>query len=153
MRIIYSQECIQTFLSEITDFLGSETGGVLMGYIEERVVYVEKASQAGPKAIHDEIYFQADANYIDMFIDMQYANSNGKYRYLGEWHTHPQITPEPSPKDLNSLDEISATADELVILLIIGAINFKAANFDKQSISILKLVGDSNFYLLPLKGS
>lgn len=147
-KITYSEECVGVFLSEIAKFPDSETGGVLLGYLEEGVVYVEKASEAGPKAIHEDIYFQADPNYVDLFIDMQYANSNGRYRYLGEWHTHPQVVPEPSPKDLNSLDEISGTADEFVILLIIGAINFKAETFNEQSISILKLVEDSKFYLL-----
>lgn len=147
-KIAYSEECIQVFLSEISKFPDSETGGVLMGYLDDGVLYVEKASEAGPKAVHEDLYFQADANYIDLFLDMEYANSNGKYRYLGEWHTHPQVVPEPSPKDLNSLDEISATADEFVILLIIGAINFKAANFNEQSISILKPVGERKFYLL-----
>lgn len=149
-KIAYSEECIQVFMSEIAKFPESETGGVLMGYLDDGVVYVEKASEAGPKAIHDDIYFQADPNYIDLFIDMEYANSNGKYRYLGEWHTHPQVVPEPSAKDLNSLDEISATADQFVILLIIGAIKFKAENFNEQSISILKLVEDKKFYLLPV---
>lgn len=149
-KITYSEECIRVFLSEITKFPDSETGGVLMGYLDDGVVYVEKASEAGPKAVHEDIYFQADANYIDLFIDMEYANSNGKYRYLGEWHTHPQVVPEPSPKDLNSLDEVSATADEFVILLIIGAINFKAANFNEQSISVLKPVEERKFYLLPV---
>jgi len=135
----FSSKALVTFTSEIQRYQDLESGGVLLGYIvDEDTIYIETASEGGSKAIHEEFYFRADPNYVDMIIDMEYANSGGKVVYLGEWHTHPQIHPEPSPKDLQSLTEIAESADLFSLLLIIGAVNFQPNKFIDQSIAILK---------------
>ncbi len=137
-KIRFSQEALKIFNSQINQFKLIETGGVLLGCVKGNIINVEKASDAGPNAIHEEFYFKADPNYIDMFIDMEYANSGEKIIYLGEWHTHQQFNPEPSLKDLISLSEIATSSTEFTILLIIGVMKFDLQKFLNQSISILK---------------
>jgi integrative and conjugative element protein (TIGR02256 family) len=133
---------------QIRKFGTIETGGVLMGHLTNGTLYVEKASDPGPNAIHELTYFRADANYIDMYIDMEFANSNGENIYLGEWHTHPQTFPEPSPTDTNSLAEIAQTSEEYALLLILGAVDFSRDFFSKQHILLLKYKNDRRFYSL-----
>lgn len=137
-EIRYSNQALQMFQSEIGIFGDLETGGVLIGHIEEDVLIIDKASNGGINAIHEEFYFRADPNYIDMFIDMEIANSGGKHRYIGEWHTHPQIEPEPSNLDLTSLCEIAESSDDFCLLLIIGTVDYQSKLFNNQSISIIK---------------
>jgi integrative and conjugative element protein (TIGR02256 family) len=136
------------FESQILTFGTIETGGVLMGHLTNGTLYIEKASDPGPKAIHELTYFRADANYIDMYIDMEWANSNGKNMYLGEWHTHPQTFPDPSPTDTTSLAEIAQTSEEYALLLILGAVDFSKELFSKQHILLLKYKNDRRFYSL-----
>ena len=83
-----------------------------------------------------------------MFIDMEVANSNERYRYLGEWHTHPEIKPSPSYIDLQSLNEIVLSSDDFCILLIIGNKNFKSESFLNQSISLIHKKGDIEVHVL-----
>lgn len=149
-KISYSKQALDVFYSEIIKFGEIETGGALIGYIAGDTIFVEKASNGGKNAIHEELYFKADPNYIDMFIDMEVANSNGRYRYLGEWHTHPEIKPSPSYIDLQSLSEIAITSDDFCILLIIGNYNFKCDLFSEQSISILKEKKENDANILKL---
>ena len=145
----FSSMALATFDLEIQRFPNLEVGGVLLGCIvDEDTIFIQTASEGGPKAIHEEFYFQADHNYVDMLIDMEYANSEGKVVYLGEWHTHPQIHPEPSPKDLHSLTEIAASAEQFSILLIIGATNYQTKKFIDHSIAILKYNDEKMFYTL-----
>lgn len=144
----YSDQAISMFDSQIRKFGTIETGGVLMGYLSQGVLNVEIASDPGPKAIHELTYFRADVNYIDMFIDMEWVNSGGKNIYLGEWHTHPQTFPEPSPTDTNSLAEIAETSEEYALLLILGAVNFSRELFSKQHVLLLKYSNDRRFYYL-----
>jgi integrative and conjugative element protein (TIGR02256 family) len=146
----FSQQALEIFTSEIKKYGTIETGGVLMGAISEETLSVHKASDGGPNAVHEGIFFQADANYIDMFIDMEYANTNGSTAYLGEWHTHPQVIPYPSPRDLISLEEIADTSDEFAILLIIGAVDFSKDKFSRQSIVLLKYRDTERFFELPV---
>jgi len=148
----FSSKALTTFNLEMQRFPNLEVGGVLLGYIiDEDTIFIKTASEGGPKAIHEEFYFQADPNYIDMIIDMEYANSEGKVVYLGEWHTHPQIHPEPSPKDLLSLTEIAESAKLFSILFIIGAVDYQAKKFIDQSIAILKYNDEKTFYTLEIE--
>lgn len=147
-KIVYSNQSLEVFKDEIDNYGEIETGGVLLGYIEDSTIFIEKASNGGPKAIHEYMYFQADADYIDMFIDIEVANSLGKLRYIGEWHTHSQIRPEPSSIDLQSLYEISETSKDFSTLLIIGVTKFSKKKFKNSSISILKQKNEDEFYFL-----
>lgn len=150
-NVIFSKQALHMFHSEIETYGVVETGGVMMGYVDGKTIHVEKVSNGGLKAIHEYLYFRADNNYIEMFIDMETANSGGKYRYLGEWHTHPQINPEPSEIDLNSLHEIASSSNDFCLLLIIGAVDFEVDSFIKQSITILNYKRKNKFYVLPSK--
>jgi integrative and conjugative element protein (TIGR02256 family) len=142
----YSKQVVQLISSQIEKFGVTETGGTLLGYVKEDVLYVDKASDPGPNAIHESIYFKADANYIDMFIDMEIANSNGRLRYIGEWHTHPQIKPYPSSKDFISLTEIADSSEDFVLMLIVGEVKFTLDRFFEQHIVIIKHRHDGGFY-------
>lgn len=146
--VIIAEKALSVIESEVCAFGIIETGGILMGHLHNGIIYIDKASDAGPHAIHDQFYFRADPNYIDMFIDMESANSSGKNHYLGEWHTHPQLKPEPSEVDLNSLSEIASTSQEFAILLIVGAIKFSKENLLNQQVLILKYKDDRSFFQL-----
>lgn len=149
-QIKFSAQALSVFAAEIKKYGRIEAGGVLIGRIENGVALVEKATDGGPNATHEEYFFQADKNYIDMLIDMEYANSGGKSVYLGEWHTHPQTKPEPSPKDLTSLEEIADSAEEFAILLILGAIDFSLSRIHSQYFSVIKYNDDKDYYTLKL---
>jgi integrative and conjugative element protein (TIGR02256 family) len=148
MKVYYYESVLRLFDSEIQKFGLIETGGVLLGWYDEENIIVAKATGAGPNATHENFYFRADANYIDMIIDMEFANSNGKIIYLGEWHTHPQTNPQPSPVDLNSLEEITESSKSSNLLLILGAIDFSIKEFIERSISIIKFPGNKKYYQL-----
>jgi integrative and conjugative element protein (TIGR02256 family) len=148
MKVHYHHSALDVFHNEVAKFGTMETGGVLLGWLENEIIVVAKATDSGPNAIHEKIYFRADSNYIDMVIDMEHANSNGKLSYVGEWHTHPQMNPKPSQIDLNSLDEIVESSGRVNLLLIIGAIDFTKEVFAEQSISIVKSPDDDRFFEL-----
>ncbi|WP_186434951.1 Mov34/MPN/PAD-1 family protein [Gillisia sp. Hel_I_86] len=146
--VLYHKSVLEVFSSEIEKFGLIETGGVLLGYNQNNQLIITRATDGGPKAIHEDFYFQADSHYIDMIIDMEYANSDGKIGYVGEWHSHPQIYPTPSEVDLNSLLEITESSKTTNILLIIGAVDFDNTKFIDQTISIIKKFNENKFYSL-----
>lgn len=148
INIKFSPHALDLFKSEILEYGRIETGGVLIGYTARDTIYVEKASNGGKHAIHEALYFKADPNYVDMFIDMEVANSESRLRYIGEWHTHPEVIPAPSIKDLKSLDEITESSNDFCVLLIIGNKGFSVESFIEQSISLIQEKGDNNVYIL-----
>ncbi len=137
--------CLKEFESQIIFHKKKETGGILLGKLIEDTIIVFKVSGPGPNAIHEPLFFRADKNYIDMIIDLEYANSDGEVVYLGEWHTHPQVIPFPSELDLSSLNEITYSAGSPKILLILGAIGFNLENIRSQSLVLLKYPRKESF--------
>jgi integrative and conjugative element protein (TIGR02256 family) len=54
-------------------------------------------------------------------IDQVFEESDGRLRYLGDWHTHPRDSARPSRVDANSAAEIAADSrvelpDPLVLI-------------------------------------
>tara|TARA_R110001583_G_scaffold178502_3_gene334466 strand:+ start:1434 stop:1886 length:453 start_codon:yes stop_codon:yes gene_type:complete len=147
-KIKFSEKVLISFLSQIEKFGMIETGGILLGFIKNDTIYIEVASKPGENAIHEEYYFKADSDYVNMIIDMEYANSDGKIKYLGEWHTHPEYIPTPSELDLISLSEITTSKGDFCIMVILGSLNFNLTDFNNCSTHIIKYENDDNFYRL-----
>lgn len=148
-QIIYNNQLFTFFQSEVEKYPFLETGGVLLGFLKNKTIFIEKASGPGKVALHEPYYFRADPNYVSMFIDMEIANSQCKLRYLGEWHSHLQIEPDPSTIDLASLSEIAESSSDFCLMLVLGAVEFNAKAFYRQSISVIKFKGIDEFYIYP----
>lgn len=85
-----------------------ETGGVLAGCLEDNGnVIITHASEPGPKAIKLATKFEKDVAFCQDFLDKLYLESNKKMVYVGEWHSHPSESNQPSGTDIKSLSAIS----------------------------------------------
>lgn len=145
MKVCYESVVFSLIAAEIKKYGDVETGGILLGTYVDNEIHIIKATDGGSKAIREPYYFKADADYVEMLIDMEYANSGGVIVYIGEWHTHPQIYPTPSELDLISLQEIVADSGKIHLLLIVGAVGFHISNLQEQTIHIIKHPNESGF--------
>jgi len=75
-----------------------ETGGALFGH--EHTLVVTSASGPGPNGVHHPGYFLRDLEHTQLAADRAYKVDRSQW--IGEWHTHPSGSPEPSPLDLNT---------------------------------------------------
>lgn len=66
-----------------------ETGGVLMGYWNERAAVVTALIAPGPNAVHETHNFEPDHEWQLNEIARRFDASDGRETYLGDWHTHP----------------------------------------------------------------
>lgn len=87
-----------------------ETGGPLFGYQDESTgdTVVVLAHGPGPKAKHRPFSFVPDRVATQEAIRAVHAQSDGVYSYVGEWHTHPGGSSQPSGRDLRSLAAIAS---------------------------------------------
>jgi integrative and conjugative element protein (TIGR02256 family) len=83
-----------------------ETGGILLGRLDGDRAEVVDAGGPGPEAEHGPAWFVRDGLHAQAELDAQYAQSNGRHDYLGEWHSHPAPV-GPSPRDRASLSWIA----------------------------------------------
>lgn len=96
-----------------------ETGGILIGYLEGNIFYIEEAVGPGPRAIHKLQTFIRDGNYSQEQLDQIVIHTEGRWDYLGEWHSHPKKM-GPSVKDFSSLRNIQRDSSYSISHPIMG---------------------------------
>ena len=71
-----------------------ETGGVFLGYWGEdgHDVVITEILGPGPNAVHENHGFIPDYIYQEELIAERYEASKYRDTYLGDWHTHPDVT-------------------------------------------------------------
>lgn len=81
---------------------GFETGGILLGHDHEGqdLIEVTQAGDAGPKAMREQRRFLRDLEHARELADIAYEGKGSVW--VGEWHTHPNESPLPSPRDLST---------------------------------------------------
>jgi integrative and conjugative element protein (TIGR02256 family) len=79
---------------------GRETGGILLGHDNGTVVSITAAGGPGPKAVRTPVRFVRDLAYSQSLADEAYERDRSVW--VGEWHTHPNGLPNPSPLDVKT---------------------------------------------------
>lgn len=99
-----------------------ETGGILIGYRSGSVVVVLRATGPGPRALRSAARFERDAEFCQNELDLA-IQADERACYVGEWHSHLEVSPRPSVIDIDSLMGISVAPNYLTtepIMLIAG---------------------------------
>jgi integrative and conjugative element protein (TIGR02256 family) len=65
------------------------------------------AGGPGPRAKHRRRLFVPDRAAVDRAIARVHEASEGRYAFLGSWHTHPLGRPSPSPTDVATAREVA----------------------------------------------
>lgn len=99
-----------------------ETGGVLVGYVANDCTPVVMAAIGpGENAKHARTRFHPDHDWQCEQLDKFYVQSQGLLVYLGDWHTHPNGSPQMSWLDCRTLRSIarhsSAQCDAPLMLI------------------------------------
>lgn len=86
----------------------NETGGLLVGRIEDGTALVVDASGAGPCAVETPARFDRDVDHCQTWLEERVRS--GDVEYLGEWHSHTSGEARPSAVDAESLSGIARTS-------------------------------------------
>jgi integrative and conjugative element protein (TIGR02256 family) len=86
-----------------------ESGGALFGWEAGEGIVIACAYGPGPRARHRGTTFEPHPATTDRLIEAVHHATEGRYRYLGSWHSHPNGRARPSGTDLATT---AAVADE-----------------------------------------
>lgn len=122
--LILAEDARNTIVTETEASPQSETGGVLIGYVDANGEAVAlRATTAGPKAIRSRTEFRRDVAHCQEVLDQAARELGERGSYIGEWHSHLARQAAPSPIDMESLFGISGAPNYLTrcpVLLIVG---------------------------------
>lgn len=129
-KVYISRKAYELIKDEVKESKNLETGGVLIGYINESgEFFIEKVTKPGPKSTKTESFFLKDEEFTQKELEVAFRSFGSKGLYLGEWHYHPKGANLPSGTDIKSLTEIAKqeTYRTNLPLLIILSPNFEYA--------------------------
>lgn len=104
---------IKTMEIETKKYYLRETGGILIGYWNERKnqVVITHATGPGPKSFHGLNYFEPDTKFCQKKLNKLFKITKGRLTYLGDWHSHPWNFLKLSSVDLRTMEDISEDKD------------------------------------------
>lgn len=86
-------------------------------------VIVDAATQPTSLDRAGRFFFRRAKQPTQKAINDSWSISGGTRNYLGEWHTHPELSPTPSPHDREDWRRISMQAtfeQDFLLFLIVG---------------------------------
>ena len=112
LQVSINQTALEYMRDLVTANSGIETGGVLVGNLDisSNSVYITHASGPGPNSQQSASGFVRDVPYCQSFVNDHAMDGR---LYLGEWHSHPGSSTEPSSTDLKSLTDIALQKEYL----------------------------------------
>lgn len=141
--IFIHKSLIKLILKEVKMHYPLETGGMLLGYLEDKNYYIMDLIDCGPDAVHKCDYFLPDGKYQQPILEQKYYKSNGKITFLGDWHSHPDGDSYLSKLDKKTLKNISEDEGAQItepIFIIIGTSPFKICGFNYENGSYNELI-------------
>lgn len=105
-------------------FRHKEAGGIVLGQVRGKEIYVLKVSVPSQWDEATRTTFDRNRWKAQIIIEHEFHASGGKTIYLGEWHTHPEKFPSPSPTDKKMVKDqfLKNKLNEDFLVLIIQGI-------------------------------
>lgn len=99
-------------IEEISDivkkYYPKEFGGVFLGEYSSNMDTVHINEVITPRKFHNSRFlFIRYPKFINKKIKEAFDKSHGQNIYIGEWHSHPNGTTNPSPVDISTIKNIS----------------------------------------------
>ena len=120
MQVIFSNCAYNAVVSEATDKVNSETGGVFLGCSENNTWYVVETIKPGPKAVFQEAYFEYDQQYVEFQINKAAQKYQAELTLVGNWHKHPGSYSEFSSTDDNTNSEYANLSDNGAVSILVN---------------------------------
>ena len=139
--IIIEQNVVDLFNTFRQTGKKPESGGILLGKVYENEIRIKKASIPTVFDSSKRYNFNRHKKSAQLFTDYEFKNSGGTIIYLGEWHTHPQQIPIPSPTDVMMIatqfkkNKINET---FLLMIIVGLADVYMGYYDGQTLTTLE---------------
>lgn len=126
-----SEDCIGKIFHFSKLFYPSEYGGVMVGgYSDNRKsIYITDVLVPN-KYSNSSISFQADHSEINKEIERLHDKTGGSIMYLGDWHSHPEMSNDYSNVDFKSIERQAKSTSVSINNPIMAIVSIGRNNFE-----------------------
>lgn len=145
-KLLLTDEVIQRLYNISHSSDQNESGGILIGKVSKDLSTIIITDITTPTSAdrRGRFFFIRNRKSAQKVINTEWIRSLGVKNYLGEWHTHPERYPSPSPKDLELIDNCNkknSNPFEFLFMIIAGnGMEIYVGYQEKNAENIQKLV-------------
>lgn len=145
-KLLITDEVIQCIYNISHSSDQNESGGILIGKVSKDLSTIIITDITTPTTAdrRGRFFFIRNKEAAQKVINTEWKRSLGVKNYLGEWHTHPERYPTPSPKDLELIDDCkkkNSNPFEFIFMIIAGnSIDIYVGYQERNTENIQKLV-------------
>jgi integrative and conjugative element protein (TIGR02256 family) len=128
----------------------NEAGGILIGriLIENNNFIIDDITEPMDLDVRKRYYFKRSPEGHQEYFNRLWQDYGGHCFYLGEWHTHPECDPTPSPIDKKNWKSILSQNHEsdtlFFVILGIGKVNMWSGDLNSKDIKALRKVNKND---------
>lgn len=135
LSVEFRDDILQIFYSFRQDSIEKyEAGGILMGRrLINGDIFITDVTSPQKGDTRKRSFFKKQTKIHQSISDSLWEKSSGMTVYLGEWHTHPEDSPIPSPIDLRGwkLSVSKQPNDKTYIFVILGIKELSVWSYSK----------------------
>ena len=122
----------------------NEAGGVLLGryIIDSDDIVVDDITTPMQNDVRKMCFFLKQKKYHQKVVTESWIKSKGTCNYLGEWHTHPEAVPTPSPIDKREWKRLLKSTrfeGECLYFIIAGTEQIRVWEVSRSDSTIIRL--------------
>lgn len=114
--VLFNQCALELFQKYIQHAGEYEAGGILLGCYRGPHIEIVSATPPGPDDIRAPFSFIRKCTSHKEEALKQWTQSDNTITYMGEWHTHPQSIPQPSPTDYTNWQRYLPNCDTIICI-------------------------------------
>lgn len=140
--LVLRPEVVDALLSHAQRLPGApEAGGVLIGGSVGPNVLIERATTPFPEDVAGLLEFNRLSKGHEQAVIDAWETSGGLLSFWGDWHTHPQANPEPSPEDIAIWKRQTAhwTEVDQLFYIIVGTEAIRVWEMDRATLTLTEL--------------
>ena len=118
--VVLRLEVLDRITQSSTQHYPLEAGGLLLGYRKDACIEIIDCTEPSGTDIATPTRFVRQDRHHQSYAFQKWSTSGKRMDWIGEWHSHPSGSPDPSWIDLKSWRKIILRNDAPMVFVILG---------------------------------
>lgn len=105
-RVVLESQPLKDMFKLCADAKSIETGGILIGKYDDSCAFIEEATPPPAGSSGGPNWFKRGTGGLELLLVARW-NEDPRTHYVGEWHFHTKLVPEPSRQDMRQMRSVA----------------------------------------------
>ncbi len=119
-QVLVEKHVLQTMRNTCRRFVPNESGGIFLGYRKDGAIHIVQTTIPSMWDVMKPARFVRSAKMHRIRALREWKKSNHQVDWIGEWHSHPRGSLNPSPIDHRNWRKITKHTGNVMVFAIVN---------------------------------